>query len=487
MKKIKTIVLSTFLLSSNLVLAKNHMLIMGGGGEPRGSNTIFDSTMKIFGDNLNQADWKYNVSFNGGHVNTEAMMSSSYSKAINPITPFTANAYKRMISDYKAKILMGDINSGDQLIVMVNTHGAANNDKDVKTHKVAVSGGNGTKDLNNLTGTELVNMDDLQELVTLSNQRGIKLGIVDLSCHSGNTMALKTNAPNTCIITATGPKHYGYAGDNAFSGKFAKNLKKGETLESVFLKARAESNDPAYPMISTDESDQIVAEVYAAITPYLYYYDPKNDKLSDYLISNSADCVTCTRDIQFSALIKKITELQAASTGKKSGFNGAELKKLLADYKAGQDNIIRQEQTLGGALVTKTENFTAVAPNKKKTSSFGVFNLDLNWEEIVRANPDNVIKTIIASIKTTKDPDTLANAHAAIAGWKKINVKQQEILSKYPQFKDAKEQSKKIAISIGENRAVAEKIALQERKFYDELYRQKQSLNTDDPCRRIVF
>ncbi len=460
---------------------------MGGGGEPQGADTIFDSTMKTLGGSLKSTDWKYNVTFNGGHAETEAMMMSQYPKAVAPITPFTADSYKKMINEYKAKIVMGEIKAGDQLIVMVNTHGASKYEKETKTHKIAVSGGNGTGDLNNLSGTKLVSLDDLEELVKLSNEKGIKLGIIDLSCHSGNTMALKTNAPNTCIITATGPKHYGYAGESAFTGKFAKNLKKGESLESAFLKARAESTDPAFPMISTDESEQIVAEVYAAITPYLYYYDPKADKLSDYLISNSQDCVTCTRDAQFKALIDKITDLQAASNGKRNGFNGEELKRLLAEYKAGQDNIIKQEQALGVALLTKNEEFTSIVPSKTKKSAFGSFSMKMTWAEILRSNPEDVIKSITANNAKDKDASTLATGMAAVEVWKKIKDKQQQIISQYPQLKDAKEQSTKIAASIGENRQVAEKIALQEKKFYDELYRQKQSLNTDEPCRKIIF
>ncbi|MBC7428528.1 MAG: hypothetical protein H7336_07955 [Bacteriovorax sp.] len=488
MKKINTFVLVTILLSTTAVKAENHMLIMGGGGEPAGSTTIFDSTMKFLGDNLKSTNWKYNVSFNGGHTATEAMMRTQFPHAIAPITPFTAEAYKNMISEYKAKILMGEIKSGDQIIVMLSTHGAANTGGDTKTHQIAVSGGNATTDLNNLKGTPVVSVDDLEELVKLTNEKGIKLGIVDLSCYSGNTMALKKNAPNTCIITATGPKHYGYAGGSAFTGRFIKNLKKGESLESIFLKSRAESTDPAYPMISTDESDQIVAEVYAAITPFLYYYDPKADKLSDYLIANSADCVSCTSDIQFKALIDKIDKLKSASSGRSPGFNGDELKRLLTNYKSAQDNIIRQSQALGVGMLDKSESFTGEGSSTKgKKTIVEKFSLKLNWSEIILAEPDNVIKSITASNDKEKDPGTIATTLAAVETWKKVKEKQTEILSKFPQIKDVKEQGKRLAASIGENRAVADKISLQERVFYDELYKQKQSLNTNDPCRKIIF
>lgn len=486
----KTLFLIALFLTSPLAKADNFMMIMGGGGEPEGKDTIFDSTMKTFGDTLKTSNWRYQVSFNGGHPETEAIMTSKYNKSEAPVSSFTADSYKKMISEYKAKILMGEIKSGDQLMIMVNTHGAAKGTTG-KTHLIAVSGGNATTDLNQLSGTPLVSMDDLEELVKLTNEKGIKLGIVDLSCHSGNTMALKTNAPNTCIITATGPKHYGYAGDSAFTGKFVKNLKKGETLESAFLAARAQAIDASFPMISTDENDQIVAEVYAAITPYLYYYDPKADKLSDYLIASSKDCVACTRDTQFKVLIDKITALQSASSGTKSGFNGEELKKLLTDYKAGQDAIIRQEQQLGVGMLTKTEAFVTTAMSSLKGKGgkpvAGKFSLSMSWSDIIRAEPDKVMASISKFNATEKDPGSQASAFAALEGWKAIKEKQTQILTQYPQMKDAKEQGLKIAKSIGQNRDTAEKIALQEKKFYDEMYRQKQSLNSNDPCRKIIF
>lgn len=482
--KIKTLALLPLLFISTTLKAENHMIVLGGGGEPQGNTTIFDSTMKTLGKNLQSTDWKYQISFNGGHADTEQIMSSHYPNPVAPITNFTADKYAQMISEYKARILMGDIGPDDQIMIIMNSHGASKGRINMKTHQVSATGG-AARDLNNLSGSKLVSMDDLEELVKLTNEKGIKLGIVDLSCHSGNTLALKKDAPNTCIITATGPNHYGYAGDVAFSGQFMKNLKKGTTLEMAFLNARAETRDASFPMISTDEGEAIAAEVYAKITPYLYYYDPKADKLTDYLLNNSSDCIVCTRDHQFQALFDQINKLQAASGGRRQGFNGEELKKLILDYKKEQDEILKAANALGYPMLNKTETFSAPVVVKGKTVRN--WNLSFTWKELLNLEPDKTIAHITKSQALSKTAAEKAEDQAVLKAWNDVKKKQQEILVQYPDLKNAQEKAKKLVQQIGNNRSTAEKIALQEKKFYDELYRQKQSLNGNDPCRKIVF
>lgn len=483
--KIKTIILASILLSTTALKAENYMIVMGGGGEPEGNKTIFDGSMKTLGNNLKGTDWQYQVSFNGGHAETEQILSSQYPTPASPTTNFTPENYDQMLSEYKARILMGDIKPGDQIMLIMNTHGAAKNPtSSTKTHLVAAKGGAAT-DLNNLSGTKLVSMDKLEELVKLTNEKGIKMGIVDLSCHSGNTMALKKDAPNTCIISATGPNHYGYAGDSTFAGQFMKNLKKGTTLEMAFLNARADTKDPSFPMISTDEGAAISAEVYAKITPYLYYYDPSADKLSDYLLNNSSDCVICTRDQQFTALINQINQLESAARGTKKGYNAQELKRLITEYKRQQDDLIKAAQATGYNMLSKKENFSAPVVINGKTSK--TWTLSFTWKDMMNLDPDNTLANLTKYRAKSRTPQEKAEDQAVLQVWTEVKRKQQEIFSQYPELKTAQEESKRIVKAIGQNRDTAEKIALQEKKFYDELYRQKQSLNVNDPCRKIVF
>ena len=51
------------------------------------------------------------------------------------------------------------------------------------------------------------------------------------------------NAPNTCIVSASSPNHYGFVGPGAFISLFLRDLKPGLSLKDAFLKARRESRD----------------------------------------------------------------------------------------------------------------------------------------------------------------------------------------------------------------------------------------------------
>ena len=195
--------LITFLSTTSLAYAENHLLVLGGGGEPKKDSTIFDNGINNFGENLKKSNWKYEVSFNGGHKKTESILQMHYSAGVAPITNFTQDNYAILIENYKNKILKGEIKSGDQLMIIISSHGAQRIPGDL-THSISASGGTAL-DLNKLSGSKLVSLDKLQEIVRLTNDRGIKLGLVDLTCHSGTTLALKNNAPNTCIVTASGP------------------------------------------------------------------------------------------------------------------------------------------------------------------------------------------------------------------------------------------------------------------------------------------
>lgn len=469
-----------------MVHAEKYMMIMGGGGEPTGDKTIFDSTMKVLGENIKTSNWKYQTSFNGGHAETEKLMSAHFPTPSAQSNSFTPENYKKMIADYTAKINSGAINSGDQLMILINTHGAAKSTNEEKIHQIAASGGSGATNLNNLAGTKLVSLNDLGPLIELATGKGIKLGLVDLSCHSGNSQEFKKLYPKACIVTATGPKHYGFAGDSAFSGTFMKNLKKGVTLEGAFLKARAEANDASYPMISTDENNQIVAQIYSSMTPYLYYYDPTSDKLTDYILQASKDCITCTRETQFKTIIAQIEALQAATNGTKGSYNGDELKRLLQLYKDQQDEMIKSGIALGSENLNKQETFSSTLTIRGKKEPY-VYKHTFSVREILLLNPGNTIATFERYRDKAKTPGEIAESQVVIDGFNKIKKRREEIIAQYPKLKDVETENANRVKQIGSNRETAEKIALQEKKFYDEMYRQKQSMNTEEPCRRIVF
>lgn len=490
---IKNLTLAVLVFSSTNLFAANHLILMGGSGDPDGASTIFDGTVEALGKNLQASNqWKYQASFNGGHSKTETLLKAGFSRPVAPTTPFTEKSYKDLIRDYKAKINSGEIANGDQLIIIIDSHGAEKS-KDEVTHFISVNGEkkspekkSGINNYDTLSGSDVVTLDPLAELIKLTNEKGIKLGIVDMSCHSGNTQALKKNAPNTCIVTSTGPVHYGFAGPTTFNGQFLQKLKTGVNLEQAFLEARLASQDNAYPMISTQEGNDISSEVYNSITPYLYYVSPATDKITKYITKNSNDQMICMREAQFTDLISKIDQLQAATSGKKNGYNGEELKRLLVNYKSQQDSMIKTLNKMGSSVADKIETFSAPIVDKKGKSAQPDI-LKLSWKTIANSDPDSTLSYFKGQLATTKDAGERSEYQAVIANWTKVKAKKAELLSKYPEMSKLDQASKELVTRMGENYQAVFAIAQQEKKFYDELYRKKQGGNSSDPCRQIVF
>ncbi|MEA9357883.1 hypothetical protein SHI21_16755 [Bacteriovorax sp. PP10] len=483
---IKNLTLAVLAFSSSTLFAANHMVLMGGSGDPDGPKTIFDSTAEMLGKNLQASNqWKYQVAFNGGHSETETIIATNFSRPTAPTTPFNEQTYKKMIADYKAKIMSGEIASGDQLVIVIDTHGAEKSDKSL-THQIAVNSAKktpnrGITDFNNLSGSDTVSLDDLQEIVKLTNQKGIKLGIIDMSCHSGNTQALKQNAPNTCIVTSTGPQHYGFAGAGTFNGQLWNSFKPGVNLEQAFLEARLNARDNGYPMISTPAGTEIDSEVYKAITPYMYYKSPISDKLTNYIKTNSSDQLICQRENQFNELIAKINALEAAANGTKNGYSGQELKRLISQYKAQQDEMIKTLNQMGGSLADTVETFI------EKKSGPDSNPLQLSWKLIATSDPDGTIKYFQEQSKKTKNAKEKADYAAIIEKWNQVKLKKAEILRKYPSMSKLDETSKKLIAQMEDNYQAVFSITLQEKKFYNELYRKKQNGNSNDACAQIVF
>lgn len=479
--KMKLLFITFFTLHSTLSLAENHLLLMGGGGEPQGETTIFDSGMQTFGDNLKKAKWNYEISFNGGHKKTEEMLRNKFAAPARLTTDFTDTQFEDLLKSYKERILSGQIKSGDQLIIIINSHGASK-DPNGLTHKISAKGGEAV-DLNSLQGSKLVSLDKLSEIVKLANDKGINLGIVDLSCHSGNTLALKKDAPNLCIVTASGPVHYGFAGPEAFIDRFFSNLTPGTNLEEAFLKGRLETRDSSYPMISTDINDEIVDNVYDSITPYLYYYSSKTDKMTGYVIDTINANLVCKREENFNNLMSKIDNLNSVVKSTKNGFNAKELKKLLNDYKESQDKVIKASLAMGAQNLSNTESFV-VPPNIKAPSDF---KLQYTWKELLELDIDKRIGEYENFRNNSTNPKYKAENQAVVDFLKTVKAKKLSIIAKYPKMKDFREETRTLVKAMNNTRSIADRIALQEKQFYEELYRRKQSSSARNPCQKIVF
>lgn len=490
---IKSLTLALLVFSSQNLMAANHMVIFGGSGDPKGPTTIFDENIEILGKNLSNSNWKYQAAFNGGHSETESILAKKYKNPVAPTREFTKQNYESIIADYKKKILSGEIKSGDQLMIVIDTHGAQKFGNE-KTHLISANGAaekpssNSEINYNTLSGSDLVSLDSLEEIVKITNEKGIKLGIIDMSCHSGNTLALKQNAPNTCVITASGPVHFSYAGGTSFSGQFWNELKPGKNLEEAFLSARLKAQDVSFPMISTTPGNEVTDEVYDSITPYLYYKTNSSpaEKISSYLDKNSSDIMICKREAQFQNLISKIETLQKASSGM-SKVDAEDLKKALTKYKAQQDSMLKTLADMGVPLLSTKEVFSSPITPAKKGKKAEDHTLYFTWKDIVFSNPDRTIAAFEEYSKKARNAEDKATYQAVLSNWRKIKIRKEEILKQYPKMNQLNGASKKLFDEMEDNWNEAHKLGQLEKKFYDGLYRQKQTRDKSDPCAQIVF
>lgn len=300
---------------------RNHYALIGGGGEPhREATTIFDHEVEGFGEftSRSRGAWQTRAAFNGGHSGTEAMVDRLHGQSPN----FSADSYSDMLRHYKEQISSGSIGRGDQLMIHIASHGA-HRLIGQKSHSISAGGG-----MTNLTtgeGSRLVNLDELQEVINLANANGVKLAIIDTSCHSGSSIKLAN--PQTCVISSSGPDHYAAGHYIGFGARFSRELRRGRNLEDVFQRTISQRPMPTgygtqippiygFPMISTSAGSRLQDELYPLLTPYLYSRENNVglDKLDPFMRRSVQEDPTCELPRQnFQNLIREIQELSATN------------------------------------------------------------------------------------------------------------------------------------------------------------------------------
>jgi len=209
--------------------AARHALFLGAGGEPaEKATTIFDDILKPAGKALKAAGYQTQALVNGGHSETESKASKAFD---GQRRDFTADAARASIKNYVTAIQSGKIREGDQLLVVVDTHGAPAS-AGTQSHQVAARGAN-------------FNMDELIALREAAEAGKVKLAILDFSCYSGNSLKLASD--KTCVVTGSGE----LPGTTGYAEAFLKAAQSGRNLEDIFLRARREDKYMSTPEIST--------------------------------------------------------------------------------------------------------------------------------------------------------------------------------------------------------------------------------------------
>lgn len=466
---------------------EKQLYLFGGGGEPERDWTIFDEGLRTLSQftNAKESKWKANQSFNGGHKTTEKILSSKLSKA-RSLGRFNESNLPSVMSGLEAKL--NSMNKGDQLLLIMATHGAINL-PDEKSHSVSLSSTEAV-DLKTLNGSKKVSMDEFEKIFALASSKGVKLALLDLSCFSGNT--LKISNKDACVISASGEKQYSYAyvrdpgdksTDNTFGGRLLERMKIGSNLEDIFLEARAGSGYQDFPMISTDTGFLLNDLIYKMITPYLLYNDKSIAEFSgSYDVENMQQSL-CKTENQYSEIKKRIEEISNLASIPKKLINTAKLEKALDSYRKFQlayENGLSEAQRVGNEvkeiilsdypdkakLFEKEDGVSILFAEYESTSQYFKEEIAKKSNEWIKNSYQNVYNDLLVKSAIQKDVTKKLSAKS------KANIKNFQNLYEYSQ----------------KTKQLAENVATEAKNLYDTLYRASSKKSSEsNPCKDFVL
>lgn len=473
-----------FLLLSFEALSADYLMYLGAGVEPDASDdTMFDKTIGKIGTYVkSNPGIKVDIALNGGHYLTEQLIEDSFPEAESK-SRFLESDYKRLIASYKLKLEKNEIKSGDQFMIYIDSHGAKKSNT-YKTHSISTS-----SDSSDLQGATTVDLDQLEVLKNLAKNKGVKMAIIDNSCHSGNTLALADD--NTCIISSTGPNHFGYG---PFSERFSGSMERGRNLEEIFLSSRLNDRTPALPMISTKAGLEVNSSIYETITPFLYNFEPAQDKLSEYLEENSTEEKQCAANKNFNSLFETINRIESlnSSTNKILGSANppqsndlSKLKILLQEYKKSLDLVKNEVRQLDSKRLATKESFQGQA-------KVGIFRVSIvheySWKELLEMDFDFLIQNIQDGMKGETDKSSLAEYKAMTSLYTLASAKKDELLAKHPDLLTIESKMEGVKNLIKSNYGMSVAIAKEERKLYSILYNKAQLNKAEsqpNPCKNF--
>jgi hypothetical protein len=482
-----------FLCLLQAAFGADFLMVIGAGGESPKVDTIFDSSIGNIGDYAKRTQGiKIDVALDGGdngaHTKTQAIINDSFPMAATK-SEFHSADYRRLIESYKYKLQHDEMVAGDQLMVYINSHGAENLDPN-KSHQIATTGAS-TGDvpavnLTTLAGIELVDLDDLKEIQKLAKEKHVKMAIVDMSCHSGKSLTLADD--NTCVISSTGPKHYGYVASGTFAGDLPNYFIKGNNLEDIFLEARSKDQTSGVPMISTHAGVAVNDIIYEKITPFLYNFSGASNKLTPFLEENNNVFSQCVFDNNYASLIATINtveKLAISSTTaawwqfKSNTVDFSNFKILLEKYKVSLD-LVRGKIREMGLERLKTEEIFNMSNSYQDYDSN--WSKTYTWKELLTFDFERLIEDQQSRLTRTVDPATTVTIQSMISLYTQSKVKKEEILRLHPELGTIHQREMEIQEMIESNNQTTSAIGTEERRLYSELYKSKKSAEPN-PCK----
>ncbi len=459
--------------------SQKQLYIIGGAGDPDTRvDTIFDPAFKTILEFLPNSDWQATVRYDGGHDATKQMLDDN-----NAIIPdqdsLSAGSFNKALD--KMKNQAETLPPGAQMLVYIDSHGAEKKKgQNIITHEISVSGS--SSDLNSQSGSKHVNLDGLQDVIAIANKRGVKIAILDMSCHSGNTLALAND--KTCVISATAPNLYGYS---KFTERFVKKMKTGHNLESIFLSTRLENGDACLPMISTTAGKTLSAQE-QSLAGFLTYRDNDDrriNKLSPLIYKEALSCEG--HDSPLSRLQKLKKNLAVAFGNFQNGSQDPDLlalQKLVEDYQKLQTEI-ENELNMKFPKLDKIE--TIELNYKEETGQTTTLSNKYDWKNLISTNWEKEVQAFRNQAKKEQNTTKRLNASAMADFLQNCSLKKAEILSKYPDLKNYQNFIDSAVEKIGNSEKMANKIAAAERQVYQKLYEKESKKSSSNACKDFVL
>jgi hypothetical protein len=478
-------------MTAQLRAGETSLIFIGGGGEPDGETTIFDWDVSYLADYHKKAKLKNtSIAFDGGHSDTEKILKNNFTG--QSVLNFNTTNFEKIISDYISALEKGEYKAGDQIMVMIDSHGSFSV-KGQYSHSVSPSDG------------ASIDLDRLIKLKKKARERGVKLAVIDLSCHSGSTIALADE--NTCVLTATSPDHYAYTRSSVpwlengpFTNNFISGMQAGKNLEELFVSARAASVSFDYPMISSPEGLTINANIYERLGHFLFFTDKDRKEGKSYILNKASETNgLCTQEQSFNTLMRFIKEIEDITITEKKGwffsgkymsadFDSSKLERLLKEYQAILSELIRIKNEINNdkSEVDTVSDYVTTDSRSGKT----VIKQRSSKDRVsLRLLVDyDVIIQLIHSLMKNKDSteSDLKNYNISLENVKKKKEEQNKMRIQYPRLAQLITDYDKLSEQMPSGARV---IALEEKKMYNEYYKALRRIHPDtkNPCRDFIL
>lgn len=451
-----TLFLFTLLATTN-AWAKDHFYLIGGGGEPQRDYTIFDTALNkldyyLKGNNK----WHKGIYFNGGHDKTEKIIADISND--EPANKFRPEDYDEFIKRTLNKIQNDEIKKGEQLMLFIDSHGAirARNGSEV-SHSISSS-----------KSSTLVNLDKLKDILELAHKKGIKVGLIDGSCHAGASIDLQKYNPSMCIITGSSDRNFSYTD---FAENIANNFKSGKSLEEVFQYARNASHAKAFPMINSPVG-MAVQEMLKDIQPLFFdpTYDPigsSNNKLEAFLDSSIQSIGACQEMPIPHNLITAIDKAESLSLiQKKFVFFTVTEKKEFKELK----EMIKEHYKLFNQAKKIREKTLPLLDQKVKLDPPSS-HMEYSLAELSRINYNKLIAESEEIINSDQSTEDKKNRSRSLLRFYQSIKSTHERLKQQSSFQELENQQRTLDSIYQEIGKSGSNMALKERELYESLYK----------------